>query len=74
MEENFNYDFRTPLQRQQDERRNSRLPPSLEAVISRRTAIRELNIVPEEELDDEEKRIEQDETAAADSFNNEPAM
>ena len=44
------------------------------AVISRRTAIRELNIVPEEELDDEEKRIEQDEAAAADSFNNEPAM
>ena len=43
-------------------------------IISRRTAIRELNIVPEEELDDEEQRIEKEEAATADAFQNEPTL
>ena len=43
-------------------------------IISRRTAIRELNIVPEEELDEEEQRIEKEEAATADAFNNEPTL
>lgn len=43
-------------------------------IISRRTAIRELGIVPEEETDEEEKRIESDETQASDAFNNEPTI
>ena len=42
------------------------------AIISRRTAIRELDLVPEEEIESEEQRIEADETAAGDIFANEP--
>ncbi len=43
-------------------------------IISRRTAIRELNLVPEEEVDGEEERIVQDEAAAADAFASEPTV
>ena len=43
-------------------------------IISRRTAIRELNLVPEEELDEEEKRIEDEEATKADAFQNEPTF
>lgn len=43
-------------------------------IISRRTAIRELNLVPEEELDEEEKRIEDEEATKADVFQNEPTF
>jgi len=44
------------------------------AIISRKTAIRELDLVPEEEVEEEEKRIEQDEATATDGFNNEPTF
>ena len=43
-------------------------------IVSRRTAIREINIVPEEEVDEEEQRIIDEENAAADAFSNEPTM
>lgn len=43
-------------------------------IVSRRTAIREINIVPEEEVDEEEQRIIDEENAAADTFSNEPTM
>lgn len=42
------------------------------AVASRQTIVRRLGLVPEEELEDEIKRIEEDETATNDLFNNEP--
>ncbi len=44
------------------------------AVMSRRTAIRELNLVPEEEVEEEERRIGEDEAAVNDAFSNEPTM
>lgn len=43
-------------------------------IVSRKTAIRQINLVPEEEVDDEEKRIEEEEAAAEDAFTNEPTM
>lgn len=44
------------------------------AIISRRTAIRELDLVPEEEVEEEEKRIGEDEASVADAFTNEPVV
>lgn len=43
-------------------------------IVSRRTAIREVGLVPEEEIEDEEKRIEDEEAASADAFANEPTV
>lgn len=43
-------------------------------IVSRRTAIRRLKMVPEEEVEEEEKRIEQEEAMANDAFTNEPTM
>lgn len=43
-------------------------------IVSRRTAIREIGIVPEGEVDEEEARIEEEEAAAEDAFTNEPTM
>ena len=42
------------------------------AVASRRTIVRRLGLVPEEELDEEIKRIDEEEQATNDLFNNEP--
>lgn len=44
------------------------------AVMSRRTAIRELNLVPEEEVEEEERRIDEDESSMSDAFSNEPTL
>lgn len=44
------------------------------AIISRRTAIRELDLVPEEEVEEEEKRIGEDEASMVDAFSNEPVV
>ena len=42
------------------------------AVASRRTIVRRLGLVPEEELDEEIKRIDEEEQVTNDLFNNEP--
>lgn len=44
------------------------------AVASRRTIIRRIGLVPEEEIDEEIERIESEENTASDLFNNEPTI